>query len=474
MPVGIGLVVFGLISLISLFLRNDFSTVDNVDWLIVLTTGGASVLFFLWLATNWQGNEFKSFGAIVMLIAIFNRLLYTLDLIINGQHFEEWPLTTKDPQMALLKGEIITVVGILILVFSWHYASRLIFRHNSLSRMTIGSARGYWAMYVLAISVGIARKLFPQEVATAGELSSVVFAGGLASLLALYASETFTYSRLILVTVMSMPFIYLSLGTGMKENTIVAALPCTIAAWQTFRNWLARAFLIIAGAIAISVLTAYVGFHRDLMWYTSAGNDLTISELMQEFVARGGVQEEAILEGAYTFLKRNNAMYHRGWATDFADTFGVSATEILGPLGYIFIPRVIWSEKPKVNPGLEHTARVYGYFEAEAPDLDSSTAAGYFTALYMGTGYVGVIVGAITIALIVVWSQRLVCTYGDPYTAGLFTWMMFLFALRVDETWPVYALSAPMISLLYAFLFGRLIALLSRFRFVPSRARAPA
>ena len=42
-----------------------------------------------------------------------------------------------------------------------------------------------------------------------------------------------------------------------------------------------------------------------------------------------------------------------------------------------------------------------------------------------------------------------------------FAWMMFEFALRLDETWPEFAFSGPLISAVYVAAFGAIIALLA-------------
>jgi hypothetical protein len=429
-------------------------------WLVLLALSGAGVLFYVWRNIEWHGHQFDSFCAILLLASIANRLLYSLDLLISGMRTDAWPVVSFDPGTAMCKGEVITVVGILLTAWTWHafnQRARPADRFASIALQHSHSPRGYWLLYVFGVAIEGATRLYGEEVAALGALASVARAGGLMAILALtyYVWEK-RVVRLAMVILLSVPFLYASLGSGFKENVIFAGLPVAIVAWREMRSRQERIALILVGALLVGIVTSYIQYFRERVW--TRGESMSIMDVTRDYMEHERYQDDATA-GMPLFLARNNAMYHHGWSTDLGDNEEVRAAEVFAPLVYIFIPRFLWPEKPDINPGADHSERIWGSHYVLV--TNSATAAGLYPAAYMATGYAGVIGIAIATGALMAFLYYLISRYASGFSTGIYAWLLFLTALRLDENWPVYVLSAPIINAVYAVALGAMAAVFS-------------
>ncbi|MGH9888211.1 MAG: hypothetical protein ACREBE_21945, partial [bacterium] len=69
--------------------------------------------------------------------------------------------------------------------------------------------------------------------------------------------------------------------------------------------------------------------------------------------------------------------------------------------------------------------------------------------------------------------SKLAFKTGGPIMLALFTFSMVPYALRLDETWTVHALSWPIISFVYIYLVVRAAGVLSFFLGSPAPSSTP-
>ena len=449
-------------------------------WMVFQAIAGAIAFFYLWRRLYWAGNPLLSFGAILLIAGFLNRILYAIDAALNGSRLSEWPIPSNGEWWALARAEWMTVVGTIIIVFVWRRLGGVESSLALSSEVTRGrrSLAGYWILYTCAVGIELLRQqelLFPQI----AQLATVTYASGVGAVLTINDRKA-SPARVILQTaVMSAPLIYLALGTAMKEAIIVAILPMVIVFWRRFNYNAARVVLIGLMCVSAAIATNFVEFYRERNWVM--GETLSIFQALRSYsldrpsrTSEGGVEG-----GLQDFLIRSNATYHRGWAIDLAEQDGYIPEQIFGALAYAFIPRFIWPEKPDIEPGQEHSGRLFG--EAYRLSTTSSTAAGFFPALYMGGGWIAVFIGAWFTGWMVGLLTRFLNRTGNPYSISAFGWIVLLYALRLDETWPVYALSSPIISFVYVIALGSVIVTIAEFlgsprgndRTSPKGARVP-
>ena len=265
--------------------------------------------------------------------------------------------------------------------------------------------------------------------------------------------------RLIATALLSVPFIVAASGTGMKESMILSAVPVAVLAWIYLKHPILRAGLLVVGMVALAIIASYVQYFRDQVW--QGRQDTTSRQAAQSFIEEIKIDEmdETLKDGLTGFIARNNASFARGWAVSIADEQEFQPELVFSPLAYVFIPRVLWPEKPLIRQGWEYTGLVFG--QEFLAWTDSSTAAGFYTSLYLGYGWLAFGAGAVLIGVLLAKMTLLAQRFGGRIAAGLYIFAMLPFIMRLDETWAVGALTGPIISLCYVLaivLLARLIA----------------
>ena len=435
-----GISVTGLVALVA-----------GDGWIPVLYASGGATALLAWRLLAWKDAvaKYASFGALFLLVCVLNRVLYIADYALSGTRFEEWPFFVDSPSVAVFKGEVMTVIGSLATVLGWVLAKgaatspKVVFER--------GIARGGLLVACYAMSAGamlIARQ-FSVVAAALGQLIPTLLGLGLITCYLIPSRlKVRPLQKLILTVLMSLPFLLASAGTGMKENIILALLPSGVAVWQLTRNRALRLGLILFGFTAVGLITSYVNYYRAEVWY-SGRHDVTTTEVVEGFIADldDSDKDDAATDGLTVFLSRNNASWHRGWAVSIADERGHYPELVFSPMLYVFVPRIIWPNKPAIRQGWEYSGLVFG--KRYIAWSDSSTAAGFYPSLYLGGGWIALFMGALSVGVLLAFMTRLVARFGGVTAGGLYIFAMLPFVLRLDETWSVRALSGPIISGVY-------------------------
>jgi hypothetical protein len=217
--------------------------------------------------------------------------------------------------------------------------------------------------------------------------------------------------------------------------------------WTHSRRRAWRISLVGTALLAAALVTAYIGYFRAEVWYADRAADQ--SQVYGEFteaIRRDGLLPTAGT-GLFEFLARSDAAPYRGWTMAVADSDGFQPELVFAPMVYVFVPRILWPEKPAVRQGWEFSGLVFG------PEYiawsDSSLSAGLYPALYLGAGWPAVMLGAVGLGLLMACLGWLASRLGGPVLAGLYTLSLLPYALRLDEAWTVGAFSGPIINFVY-------------------------
>ena len=75
-------------------------------WVPGMYVAAALSAFLVWKLLRWptEWDRYLSFGAVFLLACVLNRALYTLDFIIQGPRFADWPVYVSEPEWAVFKG----------------------------------------------------------------------------------------------------------------------------------------------------------------------------------------------------------------------------------------------------------------------------------------------------------------------------------------------------------------------------------
>lgn len=411
----------------------------------------ASLLSALWmwrrLPWRYAGQRLYSFGGVLLIACILNRILYLADCIFLPDRFGEWPIESISPTLASVRGEMMAMIGTFLTVAAWWAAG------GARPRMSVDhqNREPYWIIYALSLVVLVLTHAAALNVALLGQFTGVLITSGLAACWFINTGRRGSpYLRIGLSIVMVIPFFWVALGYAMKEAIIFALLPAGVQAWMTLKSRAARLLLILFVVTLAGWANSFVSFYRTLSWYS--GESISQAQALVEHTrGRVYVQDED-LQGwdISSFIVRADALYPRGWTVSLVDAEGFMPDLIFGPLKYVFIPRVVWSDKPEINPGLNMTELLFGM-----PDINSATATGLYPAFYLGGGWIAVIAGALLAGALIAMLTALAGRIGGAVLLNLFGFAMAMLALRFDEGWPVGAFSGPVLTLAYlAILYG--------------------
>lgn len=442
-----GLLVFAAGLAVALITLSD----ESAFWLVALLVSEIIAAALLWHRLPWSDtwSRYLGFGAIVLLACIVNRLLYVGDLLIAGDSRFAWPFYADSIAVSTLKAEVATFAGILLTTWAWVRGGGLRYSPGDALGVPAAALRPLMIATYLSSVAGLALALFaPVLLRATGQLLPILLGLGTASafLLPVLLSQH-RFVRIVLACALSLPFLYAALGTGMKENILLAMAPAAFYLWQLSRGGASRGLLVLVGVLAVGLITSYIQFYRGEAWH--ADRDIDQSQAMVEFAQSIESQgaSATVLEGALDFLERNNASAYRGWAVEIADAEGYRPGLVFAPMAYVFVPRILWPGKPDVRQGWEYSGLVFGADYVSWSD--SSLSAGLYPGLYMGMGWIAVAAGALLLGLMMAFATQLSAAIGGRVLSSMFALCMVPYALRLDELWTVGAFSAPLISLVY-------------------------
>jgi hypothetical protein len=442
------------------------------SWWLPLLCGSGIAAVIVW-RIPWQDpwTRYLGFGALVLLACTLNRVLYVLDFLSGGGSYPQWPFYAADETGSIIKAEIATIVGTLLTVAAWwrcggaRYSPGLLLDipRDWLIRLLA-------VVYVTSLLAIAGMSWVPELYAWSGQLlpTTLVLGATTAFFLPLLMARHRAI-RVAITILIGLPFLYVALGTGMKENVLLALMPTAYLLWNYSHRAAPRIALLLLALLAVGVVTSYISYFREEVWYADRAIDQTL--VIDEYLASVSDQGLAttVTEGVDKFLARNNAVPPRGWAVAIADAEGYRPGLVFSPLLHVFIPRMIWPGKPEIRQGWEFSGLVFG--DHYMSWSDSSLSAGLYPALYLGGGWIAVVLGAVVIGFVMALATRLAYRIGGPALVGLFTLSMVPYALRLDEAWTVGAFSAPIINLAYivaVFFAARLLAGVLGTRQVPA------
>jgi hypothetical protein len=453
-------------------------TVDRGNvWLPLLLVAGASAVLLMWRRIAWPDawTRYLSFGAVLLIICALDHVFYFADFFVSGPQFNQWPFWSSSPQAAVFKAEVMSTGGALLTVYAWYRCGGA---HISPALVMTPERRATWTIwFIYGVSLGalVLAHVVPGVARHAGQLLATVLGLGLVCAFVLplrgFRSDR---SRLLGTFAMSVPFIALAAGTGMKANIILAFVPSAVMAWRYARHPVARVGMVMCGMAGLALITAYVNMYRAEVWMPQSNGGIASQTVPQDFmqeVRKAGLFN-TVGDGLSAFSKRVDASYFHGWAVSIADEQSYQPAMMFGPLAYVLVPRILWPGKPRILTGTEYSGLVFGaQYTAWS---NSSTAAGLYPALYLGYGWPALIAGALLVGAFLAFTTHMALRFGGPLTAGLYIFSMLPFMLRINEAWPAGALAAPIINLVYVLVIVTLARLVVRVAIHRRTAPLPA
>lgn len=317
--------------------------------------------------------------------------------------------------------------------------------------------RAMWWTYALALVayVGLGASPLGRSFGASLELMKMFSIGALAVLLGGRTDYRLGGRKSWLAIAALAPLYLLALRTGMKGEVAVVSMPFL---FPMFRQFNLRRALLLAGFVVGVVLFVFPFSQawREANWSgAERGVAADVPEVAFHVYSRWqryGLLETATASTAQ-WLARGSSAEQGGLVMMLAEQDGLLGPVLLEGLATIFVPRFLWPDKPLYQPGAWFTWYL-GY--ADSPETaTSSTAMMLPTELYWMFGTAGVVLGMAVMAVLYFWTWRLLLRRS---ARGLVP-LVALFALLarsgggLEEIHTIYAISSPLILLVYVVLF---------------------
>ena len=440
---------------------------DDQFALIGLHLIAALSFYIYWKREPWGSARYDSFGAAVLLLSIGFRVLAAFDTMFYGTRFDDWPNTILvDSSLISLyfKAEAICFFGVLLMVVTWRLTVGDKLERFSFLRWTDLSNMSYFKiLYGLAVFTQVLIRGINIDFGALSQFFVLIYMAGVASIYFLARSNVKSNPSawLIKAVLLSLPLSFLALTGGMKEYIFLPLVPSAIIAWLTFSGVTARFGMVIMGIIVLGFAQIYVFYVRETSWKIE---DSSYSFTQLALGAFANLDEDLALMGINSIMSRINMSSPHAMTVALAERDGFIPVEIFGGIPAAFIPRILWPDKPILRPGAEHTQRIRGSTQ-DILDVNTATAAGFFTELYLGGGVLAFIFFSVLYGFLLGRIQLSILTQLPVAATAVFTYMMFYSAIRFDEFSIAYALTGMVMSyiiMLFIFKVLKIISALQR------------
>lgn len=427
-------------------------------FLLFLSFWGSLCFFTLWRKINWGDYRFTSFGALFVIGSACFRVLSFFDVLIFGNRIENWPIIGNDPLLSITYGEFVFVAGALTLLSMW-----FVFRGREKSIEIFKNwhydYRTLVAAYVTGVVVLLGNRVYGFDLEYLGSILHVFTFITMISviLLSFNSFNRRKWSKYVFFPLLlCAPLVYAALGTGMKENIVISALPVVIGLFLVVKGAWKRALVGVMMVTVLAGSTVFVNIVREFNWREGLGLspvqvfDLTVDAFRSD--------KNLWVTALENFTMRKNLLEVSGWAFVRVENYGHQ--EEFSPFYtyQIFIPRFLWAEKPQFRPGADFSDLVYG----RAIGDGTSIAAGFFSALYLSSGLWGVLIYSMMLGALYALSLSVVIRFGSSFAQIILLTGLGYRALRLDEGWPIYEFAGLISLLLTSILFGNFLSFMQR------------
>lgn len=429
--------------------------VDDSLRLALLHIGSAISFFTYWKFGRWGSARFDSFGAALLLLSALLRILAAIDAITYGTRIDLLPHTVQYPEsiMGLLfKGEVITHFGVLLVVTSWRVMVSARIEHFSfLHNYRTVNKKLPLMMYALAIAVEVGRRTLSADFGVLGQISSLTYSFGVVSIFFIAIRQTKPFKRIWLALGLASPMVILAMGIGMKENIFFPLVPAALLYWFGYRGLSPKVVAIASGTLLLALSQLYVGYIRETAW--GSDREYSTAELVSGFQAHMAGADRT--RGLESISSRINMTTSHAITVAIADSRGFEPFEIFGSIPASLIPRFLWHNKPVLQPGAMHTARIHN-LNVPLSEISTATAAGFFTELYLGGGYIGYIFGALAFGMLLAALQLWAFKNSPGFGHLAFCFVSAYLALRFDEKAVAYAYTSVVFTSAFVFMLSKM------------------
>ena len=258
-------------------------------------------------------------------------------------------------------------------------------------------------------------------------------------------------SKAFLTALMFAPPGYLALTSGTKGAIVMVALPLLMAGLAKG----GRRTLMVLVPFGVAMLLVGIPLSQEMRvanWESyGAREGIDIGEGLSRVSAQYAEDGAVVVVEKTTvkFAHRASSAQMGGVVMQLAQEDGLLGMEPIKLLPAIFVPRVLWPDKPIFRPGAWFT---WYLGKADSPETaTSATATMLGTEAYWMFGVAGLLlILGLGLLYALIWRKMVsLSERGLMGFAGMFAFLGS--AVRFEELNVVYAISAPIITLIYVY-----------------------
>ena len=423
--------------------------------LAIIHIGTAAGLLTFWRLGRWGRAGFDCFGAALLLLAVALRLQAFMDTLIYGTRVEQIYVYPHVPMpddviLLFLKAEAITLVGLLLAACAWRFrVGRGVEAHSFLLNVRSVPPQTPIVVYLAALAVDVSIRVLDVSFGALTMFSTTLFMLGVASIYFVAERRPSRTGRIALALLMGLPMAMMALNKGMKNEMFFPLVPAAILIWTAYRNLLMRTAFVAMAVAALALSQLYVHHVRQVAWHSEGIERISPLVLMAGFL--DGLPSIDLRDALDSINSRVNMTITHATTLTLADHYGFEPEAVFGPIPGTFVPRVLWPNKPVLQPGAMHTARLLGT-DTPVSEISSATAAGFAAELYLGGWWVGVVLGMLAYGFLLASAQRWALRTSPGFNHLAFCFLAFYWAFRFDESHVAYSFTA--IAFMVAFLWA--------------------
>ena len=445
----------------------SWQLIDDQVAIFGLHLTAALSFYVYWKRESWGAARYECFGAAVLLMAIGFRVVSACDTLIYGTRFEQWPLAVIVESTLLslvIEGEAITFFGTLVMLIGWRSTVR-----NKVERLTflqvsnISRNLHFKVLYCLGLFTQLITRHGGVDFGAMAQFIQISYMIGVGAIYFLARSnlKSKPLAWVIKAVLLGLPISFLALNGGMKEFIFLPLIPAVLIMWTTFSTTASRIGIVIIGICLLSISQIYAGYVRVTAWHSE--RNFSAAELI--IGAMNEADFDLFVTGIGWIGARVNPTLSHATTMAIAERDGFIPKEIFGGIPESFIPRILWNEKPVLQPGRAHYQRITGT-TLSLEDVTSASAPGFFCEMYLGAGIIGMLIFSAVFGFVVGWIQGGVVKYLPTSANAVFSFVMYYSAFRLDELAIAYSLTGMILTyILLLFIFGFISLILASRRF---------
>jgi len=257
---------------------------------------------------------------------------------------------------------------------------------------------------------------------------------------------------------MLLPFIIISIKSGMKEPIIVFLIPILIDFFYRFKTFYGKLLLGFGSFITFLTFSLIADFIRLNFWGTK--QNVNISKILQELsVTITLLDFEFVLALVSKVLLRVSPLFYQGWTVSLKYINDIHYNGLFTNTFSMFVPRFLWPAKPLNNPEHEMTVIFYGDKIAES----TNEASGLFSELYVKEGFLGFLFLTILLGIYLFIIQKIAFSIKNKIIFNIFNFILLFSTCRLHEMYFNAILPGFFLYLIIIIILVTVINLISKF-----------